>query len=165
MREARALGVVALLAASAGAACDPVHSADVAALGDEAPGVRPGPTHRPGQPCGTCHDGAVARQFSVAGTIFVKQNDPTPAPNVAVTLTSANGASHVAMTNEAGNFYVEPSTFTPAYPMSVLISSGSTFVRMSTLIGRDASCAGCHQDPAGPSSPGQVFVPANGVTP
>src|SRR5207249_3431097 len=46
-----------LLAALGGAiACgDPVHDDAVAALGPEAPGVRPGPTPRPGQPGLTCH--------------------------------------------------------------------------------------------------------------
>lgn len=47
------------------AACDPVRSDAVAALGGEAPGVPHGPTHRPGQPCLLGHS-----NFAVAGTVF-----------------------------------------------------------------------------------------------
>ena len=38
----------------------------------EAPGVRRGPLHRPGQPCLLCHDGALGdpQRFTVAGTVF-----------------------------------------------------------------------------------------------
>jgi hypothetical protein len=156
-----ALGTMAI------ASCDPVHDSAVAALGDETPGVRQGPLHRAGQPCGTCHDGTVGnpRSFSVAGTIYVDEHDTTPAVDATVTLTSANGASYAATTNAAGNFYVEPAQFTPQYPMAVLVSYGAAFVRMSTLVGREGSCATCHHEPAGPTSAGHVFVPADGVTP
>jgi hypothetical protein len=158
---------MAVALAAALASCDPVHSQAIAALGNEAPGVRTGPLHRPGQPCGTCHDGTIGnpRQFSVAGTIYVNQSENVPATNVGVTLTSADGMSYTATTNAAGNFYVLPNEFTPQYPMNVLITSDTVIVRMSTLIGREASCATCHRDPAGPTSAGHVFMPADGVTP
>ncbi len=162
--------VVTALAAAldvALASCDPVHSDAVDALGGEVAGVRTGPLHRPGQPCLQCHDGKVGDpgEFSVAGTIFQNETDLTPAVGVSVTLTSANGAAYTLTTNAAGNFYVTPTEFTPAYPMGALVTSGATIVRMSTLIGRDGSCAGCHHDPVGPSSPGHVFIPADGGTP
>ncbi|MEA2746584.1 MAG: hypothetical protein QOI41_727 [Myxococcales bacterium] len=162
-----AVVVLAVALVAAVPSCDPVHDDAVAALGPEAPGVRMGPLHRPGQPCRTCHDGSAGNppEFSVAGTVFVNENDTTAASGVGVTLTSANGASFTATTNAAGNFFVRPDEFTPAYPMGVLLIASSTAVRMSTLIGRDGSCATCHHDPAGPTSPGRVFLPANGVTP
>ena len=161
------LAVAALGSLGALASCDPVHSDAVSALGGEAPGVRTGPLHRPGQPCLLCHDGKVGDpgEFSVAGTIFLNATGATPAPGVVVTLTSANGATHTLTSNAAGNFYASPGQFTPAYPMSVVLTSSSTVVRMSTLIGRAGACATCHQDPAGPSSAGHIFVPADGVTP
>jgi hypothetical protein len=163
----RAVFVFAFVLVAAAPSCDPVHDDAVAALGPEAPGVRPGPLHRPGQPCLTCHDGSTGNppEFTVAGTVFLDENDTAPASGVGVTLTSANGASFTATTNAAGSFFVRPGEFTPAYPMGVLLIASTTAVRMSTLIGRDGSCATCHHDPAGPSSAGHVFLPANGVTP
>jgi hypothetical protein len=58
------------------------------------------------------------------------------------------------VTNQAGNFYVLPSEWTPQYPVCVTIDR----VPMLTLISRDGSCAGCHFDPAGPDSPGHVYL-------
>jgi hypothetical protein len=134
--------VVVALALVLGA-CDPVHSDEIAALGDEAPGVRNGPLHRPGQPCGVCRDGSLGNPsaFTVAGTIFMNATDRVPAANASVLLTSVNGASYTATTNAAGNFYVTSKEFTPAYPMGVIVTSGAVTVRMSTLVGRNASCA------------------------
>ncbi len=157
--------VVAL--ASAFGACDPVHSDEIAALGDEAPGVRTGPTHRPGQPCQVCHDGSLGspEEFTVAGTIFQNAGDRVAAASASVVLTSVNGATFTATTNSVGNFYVTPNEFVPAYPMSVIVNAGNVTVRMESLIGRNASCATCHSDPAGPTLAGHVFIPADGVTP
>src|SRR5690348_913971 len=65
--------LVVLAAIGASPSCsDPVHSDEVAALGPEADGVRPGPLHRAGQPCMTCHGGSgpAGAVFAVAGTVF-----------------------------------------------------------------------------------------------
>lgn len=167
---ALAVGLVLALAlaiASALGGCDPVHSDAVDALGGEAAGVRKGPLHRPGQPCTTCHDGALGDppEFTVAGTIYQNEGDPTPAVSATVTLTSVDGKTYVATTNEAGNFYTTPSQFQPGYPMKVSVNFGQLAVKMTSEIGRNGSCATCHTDPAGPTSAGHVFVPTNGVTP
>lgn len=149
-----------VLFATLGVACDPTHDDAVAALGDEAPGVRRGPLHRPGQPCLLCHDGAIGDppQFSVAGTVYLEPApNAAPASNVNVHMTDANGASFDATTNAAGNFYVVPGQFTPTYPMTVSITaSHGTPICMFTHVGRDGSCAGCHAGAAGPGSPGQI---------
>ena len=149
------------------ASCDPVHDSATAALGDEAPGVRKGPLHRPGQPCTTCHDGATGNppKFTVAGTIFVDEQGKSPANGAVITLTDATNKTHTATTNTAGNFYVQPSEFTPAYPMRVSVAYGKITIVMKSEVGRDASCAGCHTYPASPTSPGLVFIPSDGVTP
>lgn len=162
-----ALFALALALALALGGCDPVHDQAQAALGDEAPGVRTGPLHRPGQPCTLCHDGKVGspKEFSVAGTIFRNDADRVPAVGATVTLTAADGATYRATTNAAGNFYVEPGRFAPSYPMRTEVSYGGVTVKMTSLIGRAGACAGCHADPAGPTSPGHVFVPADGVIP
>jgi hypothetical protein len=148
-------------------ACDPVHSDAQAALGDEAPGVRTGPLHRPGQPCTTCHDGKLGspQEFSVAGTIFQNENDRKPAERATVLLTAADGATHEATTNAAGNFYVQPGQFTPSYPMKTAVTFQGVTVKMVSLIGRAGACADCHADPPGSTSAGHIFVPLDGVIP
>lgn len=149
------------------AACDPVHEDAVSALGGEARGVRIGPLHRPGQPCIVCHDGALGDPpaFSVAGTIYQTETGAAAAASATVSLVDSAGRSYSATTNLAGNFYVTPSEFTPTYPMRVSVTYGNVTVKMTSLVGRDGSCAGCHVDPAGPASPGKVFIPPDGVAP
>lgn len=148
MKTAISIGVAIVLSS-----CDPTHDDLVARLGDEAPGVARGPLHRPGQPCGACH-----ADFSVSGTIYVTAEGTTPAAGARVTLLSANGATYGATANEAGNFYVKSTEFVPEYPIGAYVSWQTSTVRMSARVGRQGSCAGCHADPAGPSSPGRVFV-------
>ena len=162
------LGVLAALALAAIAACDPVHNEKMAALGDEAPNVRKGPLHRPGQPCTTCHDGKLGSppEFTVAGTIYQNDTDAVPAASAVVTLTDANNKTFQAKTNAAGNFYTSPQEFTPAYPMKTEVAFGGVTVVMTSLIGRAGSCTDCHVDPYGPTSPGHIFIPGgDGGTP
>jgi hypothetical protein len=165
-----ALAAASIASALTVTACDPVHAAEVDALGGEAPGVRKGPLHRPGQPCITCHDGAIGDPpaFSVAGTVFTSDGSSQPANGVLVTLADAAGHKHTATTNAAGNFYITPNEFTPVYPMTATISVSATSkvaTSMTSLIGRDGSCGDCHKDPAGPSSAGHIFITTDGVTP
>jgi hypothetical protein len=148
--------------------CDPVHDHAIDDLGPEAPGVRKGELHRPGQPCITCHDGAIGSppQFTVAGTIYQNENDSTAMEGAVLTFKDQHGISSAhPTTNKAGNFYVTPSQFVPTYPMIVSVVSGSDKVEMVTLVGRDGSCADCHKDPAGPTSAGHIFVETDGGTP
>ena len=158
---------LALAIASSLGGCDPVHSDAIDALGGEAPGVRKGPLHRPGQPCTTCHDGELGDppEFTVAGTIYKNEGDTSPAVGAVVTMTSVDGKTYASTTNEAGNFYVTPSEFRPVYPMKVVVSLGQLGVKMTSEIGRNGSCAKCHFDPPGPTSAGHVFIPTNGMTP
>jgi hypothetical protein len=148
-------------------ACDPVHADAVDALGDETPGVRKGPLHRPGQPCIVCHDGALRDPpaFSVAGTIFVDADSLVAADGATVTLTDSDEKTIDLTTNQAGNFYASPSQFTPTYPMTVEVRYRGVRVPMTSKIGRDGSCGGCHTDPAGPTSPGHIYIPPDGGTP
>lgn len=141
-------------------ACDPTQSDKIAALGDEAPGVRRGPTHRPGQPCLLCHDGALGdpQEFSVAGTVYQQVGSSAAVDGAQVLLTDAKGSSVTATTNTAGNFYLTPSDWSPTFPIAAQVVSGSTHVSMRTLISRDGSCGGCHVDPPGDSSPGRVAL-------
>jgi hypothetical protein len=166
--RARSSTAIALVALAAAASCDPVHDRSVDVLGGEAPGVEPGPLHRPGQPCLTCHDGALGdpTEFTIAGTIYVSAEDLAPAVGATVTVTGAGGsAPHAMVTNEAGNFYAEPREFTPVFPLTVAVTYRGVTAEMGTLVGRDGSCADCHSDPPGPASAGHVFIPPDGVTP
>jgi hypothetical protein len=151
----------------AGVACDPVHDDAIAALGGESPGVRKGPLHRPGQPCTTCHDGALGSppKFSVAGTVYVDEQGRSAASGAVVRLADATGATHQVTTNAAGNFYVQPAEFTPSYPMKVTVTYGAIDVVMTSEVGRAGSCADCHTHPAGPTSAGLIYIPADGGTP
>jgi hypothetical protein len=146
MRPSRFIAVLVPLLATVASCFNPVHSEAVDALGGEASGVRPGPTHRPGQPCLTCHggDGPGSPDFVFAGTVFTKRNVNTGAPNVTVTLTDAYGNKHAALTNSVGNFYL--TSWSPTYPVSVSLSSKDVANPpvMHSAIGRNGSCAFCH---------------------
>jgi hypothetical protein len=165
----KAIGILALALCTVGPlfACDPVHDDAVSALGGEAPGVRRGPLHRPGQPCILCHDGAIGdpQRFTVAGTVFQTPGAKEAAVGATVKLTDANGTSMEVTTNAAGNFYLTPSQYDPVVPVQVLVNAGGSAVKMQTLIAgnlteepNNGSCASCHVDPAGPSSPGHVCL-------
>jgi len=161
-----------------GAAClgalscyDPVHDQEVAALGPEAPGVSPGPLHRPGQPCNVCHGGVgpANLRFSVAGTVYLYAlGSPVPAAvNAEVQLEDVTGRSWHSTTNSAGNFYVLQSDWAPISPMSVpavIDSTGKITQTMSTLDNREGSCAGCHTSMPGNDSAGPVYL-NTGVAP
>jgi hypothetical protein len=126
-----------------GACANPVHDDAVTALGPEAPGVPPGPTHRPGQPCLTCHggQGPASEQFSIGGTAYETQrlplSDGAPAPASAplvgatVQLTDssslgdasdagAGNATQTTTTNSVGNFFILESDWAPVFPIGGL---------------------------------------------
>jgi hypothetical protein len=158
-----------LLAVAAGAAStlfgcvDEVHNEDVAALGPEQPGVPPGPLHRPGQPCLTCHGGSgpAKVQFSVGGTVYETEGQTTPSVGSQVLIEDIDGNLWTtAPTNAAGNFFVLLSDFAPHYPTqpTVIPENGTVSITMATHVSRDGSCADCHSNPAGPSSAGPVYA-------
>ena len=154
---------VLLVAIAATSACDPVGDADRAALGPETPGVRPGPLHRPGQPCLVCHDGAFGDPpaFSIAGTIYATPSSPVGLEGAMVSLTDSTNSSPpmIMPTNAAGNFYITPDEWTPVYPItSVAVIGAPGFAVMQSEMGRSGACATCHVNPAGPASPGQVCI-------
>jgi hypothetical protein len=136
-----AFSVALALASACG---DPTHDDAVAALGPEAPGVSPGPTHRPGQPCLTCHGGLgpAGQQFSIGGTAYENQRLPAPdgaaAPaspplvGATVQLSDSSGltdasdgaspasATRTTTTNSVGNFFILESDWAPTFPVGGL---------------------------------------------
>lgn len=132
---------------------DPVVDRAETALGPEKPGEIPGPYHRAGQPCTTCHrDDGPAPSFAVAGTVL-------GAGGVTVDLVDHGGARRTVVTNDVGNFFVTSEQWAPQWPITVKLSSGEKTVAMKTAIFREGSCAKCHRDPKGPSSAGAVVAP------
>lgn len=157
----------ALLALVAWAACDPVHDDAIAALGPETPGVRRGPLHRPGQPCLLCHDGAIGdpQRFTVAGTVYETQGSLVASVGASVLLVDVDGRSTTLTSNAAGNFYATPGQYDPTFPIQVTVqASGGPMVHMQTLVEGNGtiepsgSCATCHFDPQGPTTPGHVSI-------
>ena len=131
------------------AACyDPVHQDDVAALGDESPSVPPGPFHRPGQPCLTCHsgDGPGDSVFAIAGTVYQVRGGTLPLDSATITITDAKGDSRGILSNGAGNFFVRESDWKPTFPVRAMIESNGIQRKMTTTIGRNGACATCHRD-------------------
>lgn len=139
---------------------DPVADAAVSALGAEAPGVPPGPKHRPGQPCVVCHgpSGAARPAFSFAGTVYREKGKPTALGRADVTISDAAGRKFVARSNCAGNFYVDAAQFTPQPPFWVSVTFLAETIEMESPVFREGSCAACHHEPAGALSAGAVFL-------
>ncbi|HVH46446.1 MAG TPA: carboxypeptidase-like regulatory domain-containing protein [Labilithrix sp.] len=139
-------GAIAL----AGLSCvDPTHASGVDELGPETPGIPPGPLHRPGQPCLACHDGRGPGEpeLSVAGTIYAARTESAPLVGARVTIQDATGTSHVLITNEAGNFYIEKSSWAPTYPLFVRLDFDGKKKLMQTRIGQNGGCGFCHSGP------------------
>jgi len=151
---------------------DPVHDAEVAALGPEAPGVSPGPTHRPGQPCLTCHggQGPAGQTFVTAGTVFESQYTPsvpllkdyTPVNGGLVHLVDANGNGFDAKTNSVGNFYVTTDQWNPAFPLGALSEDAGPSPSECIPVRSNISEYGGQISVAGPPTDGGCKAP---VTP
>lgn len=166
-------GFISLCASCALTQGDPVHEAEVQALGPELPGVPKGPYHRAGQPCTVCHstEGPAHTVFSLAGTVFssafnpTSQTGPVGVNGASVGVVDDDGAQVVLTTNCVGNFFATPNVFNPAFPILVNVSKeGAGVVSMVSHISRDMSCASCHSDPPSVSSPGHVYIPTSAPT-
>jgi hypothetical protein len=141
---------------------DPEHEAKVKKMGPEDPQVQIGPLHRPGQSCVVCHaDGQEAPAFSVAGTIYRDITMSIPLPDVEVQMIDARAMTFTAVSNCVGNFYLQPSEFTPVSPLWVSLRLGQEKIDMESPIYREWSCAACHTDPTGPASAGHIFLAAD----
>ncbi len=145
--------VIALLACS-----DPVTSGAISALPSENPNVPVGEYHRAGQPCVLCHSPsgpASADDFSVAGTIFAQPQTAVGVDQATVAFTDTQGSKFTTTTNCVGNFFVKKSDWDPSFPIFVRVYKNGLARTMQGQIGRERSCANCHNDPQ-PSST-QVF--------
>ena len=154
--------VAAVGLATALAACvDESHELQVQSLGGEAPGVSPGPLHRPGQPCLVCHGeaGPSSNTFVMAGTVYAVQGQSAPAAGAQVVIVDSAASVFTINTNEAGNFYIPTGVWSPVMPTWVpQITLGKTTAIMQTHISRAGSCADCHTLNPSPTSPGPVYM-------
>lgn len=171
----RGLALAACIAvASVGSSCslDPVHRQGVSSLGPENGNLYPVESeyHRPGEPCALCHSdkGPADSTFVLGGTIFWGPDDYNArVDNAYVRILDANKTKRCFVTNCNGNFYVTKEQFSKiTFPLLVSVErtvnpgkDESTLVirRMSSHIGREASCATCHiQGLRDFASPGQI---------
>jgi hypothetical protein len=80
----------------------------------------------------------------------------------------AKGTKYETATNCAGNFFVMPDDFTPAYPVWVKVVFGQAGAGpvervMGSPIYREGSCAHCHSENAGPEATDAVYFAPVGV--
>jgi hypothetical protein len=136
--------LAAAIVATVPACTDPVHDRAVSDLGPEKGGKNE--FHRAGQPCVVCHndEGPANTVFSVAGTIFAQPATLIGVDSVQVQLTDAAGTKYVALTNCVGNFFVKPDQWAPHFPILVRVAKAGVSRLMTSPIGREPSCAGCH---------------------
>lgn len=126
---------------------DPVLDDRIEAQGNETEGIDPGPFHRVGQRCTSCHQEngeAGDSPFTLAGTIFAQPSRQVGVDAVEVRLTDSDGSKYIAKTNCVGNFFVRPEEWQPKFPILVELSKGGTRRSMLSAIGREADCGGCH---------------------
>jgi hypothetical protein len=146
----------------ASACKEPVHDAQVRALGDEIDGVAPDQHHRAGQPCVVCHGdiGPAEQRFSVAGTVFFGPTKLVGQEGVEVLMVDSLGSSPnvPVVTNCVGNFFVTPEQWSPAFPILVKIKRGQQEQVMQSHISRDGSCASCHRNEVDIDSAGPVYL-------
>jgi len=141
------LALVGLVVAAGWPACsyDPVIQEAIEDLPLEDP-EGPSEFHRAGQPCVDCHSAywGADPELAIGGTVYEQQSDGglDPVEGVFVTVFDSAGASQKACTNSSGNFFVRMEDWKDAqFPLAVQV--GNRYMR--SLIGRDRSCAGCHE--------------------
>lgn len=142
------LPAVGIVGGTLVASCsDPVLDDTIDAQGNETENVPQGEFHRAGQRCVACHqEGGEASDsiFTLAGTVFAQPAKQIGVDNVEVRLTDSDGSKHTATTNCVGNFFVKPSDWQPKFPILVEIFKSNVRRRMTSPIGREPDCSGCH---------------------
>jgi hypothetical protein len=139
---------MALAALLAACRYDPVIDQKIRKNPPEDPGG-PSAEHRAGQPCVDCHstyEGAEPA-LAIGGTVYSQtaRGYLNGVEGVFVTINDSAGATYKACTNKAGNFYITKADLQGiddlAFPLVVNVAG----VKMTSLIGRERSCAGCHK--------------------
>jgi hypothetical protein len=159
------LAVMSAVSVGSSCALDPVHDANVKALGGEEDGIPAGEFHRPGQPCLVCHgaQGPADQKFLIAGTVMYGPVKNQPVPFAEVRIRDATKAVQCFPTNCRGNFFVTPDRYSQGllFPLQVSIKKNDIQRVMNSYIGREGSCGFCHKSPPFFDSPGQVSLYGN----
>lgn len=150
--------VCAFLCVVCSGCVDPLREKTLADLGPEVSGVPVGPLHRAGQPCLVCHDGTISTPFAIGGTIYLEEDGARPAVSALIDLADGLGNQYRVATNCAGNFFVRPGDFDPAWPLWVRIEHEGWAQEMESPVNENGSCASCHAPTKSAKSPGPVYV-------
>jgi hypothetical protein len=98
--------------------------------------------HNAGTDCLTCHNGAAAPLFTVAGTLYTSINGGTPIAGATIRLTDGKGTAVDLVTGTNGNFY---GTGAVAFPVTARASGCPNDAVMSAQVqSTGGSCNGCH---------------------
>lgn len=178
----RVLLALVVLPSLAGCLWQSPEDAERDALGPET-GPEEGPLHRPGQPCLVCHGEGYnpgEAVFDVAGTVYMRADDPVGLGGALVTIVDDSGHSLTVTTNRAGNFMVgrgggededegedergdegegavRPS-FDLDFPLRVSVTYREHEQVMRSAIHREGSCAACHGVEPGATSVGKIYL-------
>ena len=166
----RSLLGATLFSVVAGCSFDPERAHLIDSLGDEKPGVPPGPLHRSGQPCVACHDGGGpgSSVFSFGGTVYQSLAGPAPLSDALVRFIDATGRKYETGTNCGGNFFVMKDDYNPSFPVWVklvfgMVDGKPANFNMGSPIYREGSCTKCHADAPGRESVGHVYISENPI--
>ena len=128
----------------------------------QAVGASTSPQMEPGGDCIGCHASGEGPGFVIAGTVMNALRDDTNCAGVAgvtVRITGSDGQSVEMVTNEVGNFYLQP----PAaivFPYMAEISRGGVTVPMLTpRASGETDCASCHTAAGAFLAPGRIVAP------
>ncbi len=107
--------------------------------------------HNAGNACLSCHTGAGAPKWTVAGTLYADSAGSAPVAGATVTLVDAMGKTVTIVTASNGNFWTSTAMTLPVHPK---VSKCPSSAAMTGIAGGD--CNGCHANGA---SQGRIKLP------
>jgi hypothetical protein len=117
------------------------------------------PIMRPGENCLRCHDGARARNWTLAGTVFPSSAAAADqgVEGVPVTVTDSRSRQLTLSTNGAGNFYTAEGLVPPFLVEIAYQGQGRTASMVQQQ--QSGACNACHTDPPQNGAPGRIYTP------
>ena len=123
----------------------------------------PSPRMEPGGDCIGCHASGEGPGFVIAGTVMNALHDDTNCGGVAgvtVRITGADGQKIEMVTNEVGNFYLQPPVGTLTFPFTAEVSrNGVTVPMLTSRSSSETNCATCHTAAGARAAPGRILAP------
>jgi hypothetical protein len=121
----------------------PLATSDAGSCAPRATSIEDG-HHDPGTACLDCHNGSKpdARRFTVAGTLFLTNNDPNqPLSAATVEVVDLRGNKLTLTTQKNGNFYTDQPIADPPWQVHISQSPTATSMPTPTMSG---DCNSCH---------------------